>query len=319
MLAARGHRRRAGPGQPRGARDHAVPRGPRPARTRRASAAAKVGTTGRGIGPAYARSRVARRAPDGGPPRRARRSASKLARVAARQEPAARGASARPSVRASSRSSSRPPPGASGSRAAPRRLDVARPGRARGAATTSCSRAPRARSSTSTTARYPFVTSSQPDRRRRVHRRRDRAAPGRRGHRRHEGVLDARRVGPVPDRARSTRSARGSPSAATRSARRPGRPRRVGWFDAVPLRYAVAVNSRQLDHAQQARHPVGHRPDPAVRRLRDRRPAGRALAVVGDASSTRADADLRGLPGLGGADPRRPVARATCPRTPGAT
>ena len=35
-----------------------------------------------------------------------------------------------------------------------------------------------------------------------------------------------------------------------------GRPRRVGWFDAVPLRYAVAVNSRQLDHAQQARHPV---------------------------------------------------------------
>ena len=38
-----------------------------------------------------------------------------------------------------------------------------------------------------------------------------------------------------------------------------GRPRRVGWFDAVPLRYAVAVNSVSSDHAQQARHPVRHR------------------------------------------------------------
>ena len=77
----------------------------------------------------------------------------------------------------------------------------------------------------------------------------------------------------------STRSARGSPSAATSSGRSTGRPRRVGWFDAVPLRYAVAVNSVSSDHAQQARHPVGHRHDPAVRRLRDRRPAGRGVAV----------------------------------------
>lgn len=35
----------------------------------------------------------------------------------------------------------------------------------------------------------------------------------------------------------------GSPSAATKYGTVTGRPRRVGWFDAVPLRYAVAVNS----------------------------------------------------------------------------
>ena len=53
-----------------------------------------------------------------------------------------------------------------------------------------------------------------------------------------------------------------------------GRPRRVGWFDTVPLRYAVAVNSNSAVDAQQARHPVGHRDDQAVRRLRDRRHRG---------------------------------------------
>ena len=67
-----------------------------------------------------------------------------------------------------------------------------------------------------------------------------------------------------------------------------GRPRRVGWFDTVPLRYAVAVNSQQRDHAQQARHPVGDRDDQAVRRLRDRRHARRHLAVVAAPRSSRA-------------------------------
>ena len=84
-----------------------------------------------------------------------------------------------------------------------------------------------------------------------------------------------------------------------------GRPRRVGWFDAVPMRYAVAVNSNTRDRPQQARHPVRHRDDPAVRGLRDRRQARGGLAVERQ-RALAGDADLRGLPGLGAADPRRP-------------
>ena len=86
-----------------------------------------------------------------------------------------------------------------------------------------------------------------------------------------------------------------------------GRPRRVGWFDAVPLRYAVAVNSVSSDHAQQARHPVGDRHDPPVRRLRARRPAGRDVAVE-RRGALAGDADLRRVRRLGRADQRRPLA-----------
>ena len=83
----------------------------------------------------------------------------------------------------------------------------------------------------------------EPGRRRRVHGRRHRAAPGRRGHRRHEGVLDAGRLGAVSDRAARRRSGTGSRQRGHEFGTVTGRPRRVGWFDAVPLRYAVAVNS----------------------------------------------------------------------------
>ena len=40
-----------------------------------------------------------------------------------------------------------------------------------------------------------------------------------------------------------TRSVPGSPTRGHEFGTVTGRPRRVGWFDAVPLRYAVAVNS----------------------------------------------------------------------------
>ena len=86
-----------------------------------------------------------------------------------------------------------------------------------------------------------------------------------------------------------------------------GRPRRVGWFDAVPLRYAVAVNSVSSIMLNKLDILSGHRDRPAVRRLRPRRPAGRGLAVERRRARAR-DADLRGLPGLERADPRHPLA-----------
>ena len=50
----------------------------------------------------------------------------------------------------------------------------------------------------------PVRDLQQPGRRRRLHRRRHRADPDRPGDRRDQGVHDPRRLGPVPDRARST-------------------------------------------------------------------------------------------------------------------
>ena len=83
----------------------------------------------------------------------------------------------------------------------------------------------------------------EPGRRRSLHRRRDRAAPGRRGHRRDEGLRDAGRLRAVPDGARTTTIGAGIAERGHEFGTTTGRPRRVGWFDAVPLRYAVAVNS----------------------------------------------------------------------------
>ena len=58
-----------------------------------------------------------------------------------------------------------------------------------------------------------------------------------------------------------------------------GRPRRVGWFDAVPLRYAVAVNSVSSIMLNKLDILSGIDTIRAVRRLRARRAAGRDLAV----------------------------------------
>ena len=86
-----------------------------------------------------------------------------------------------------------------------------------------------------------------------------------------------------------------------------GRPRRVGWFDAVPLRYAVAVNSVSSIMLNKLDILSGIDPIRAVRRVRDRRPARRDLAVERRRARAR-DPDLRRVPGLGRADPRRPLA-----------
>ena len=86
-----------------------------------------------------------------------------------------------------------------------------------------------------------------------------------------------------------------------------GRPRRVGWFDAVPLRYAVAVNSVSsimlnkldiLSGIETIRLCVAYELD------------GRRVEVwpSSGAALSRATPDLRGVPGLGRADPRHPLA-----------
>ena len=87
-----------------------------------------------------------------------------------------------------------------------------------------------------------------------------------------------------------------------------GRPRRVGWFDAVPIRFAVAVNSVSSIMLNKLDILSGLESDPAVRRVRARRPAGRSLALVRGGARAR-EADLRTVPGLVRADPRRPLAR----------
>ena len=86
-----------------------------------------------------------------------------------------------------------------------------------------------------------------------------------------------------------------------------GRPRRVGWFDAVPLRYAVAVNSVSsimlnkldiLSGIEPIRLCVAYEID--GRRV-EAWPSSGAALVAGDA-------DLRRVRRLGRADPRRPLA-----------
>ena len=91
-----------------------------------------------------------------------------------------------------------------------------------------------------------------------------------------------------------------------------GRPRRVGWFDTVPLRYAVAVNSNSaivlnkldiLSGIETIKLCVAYEID--GRRVETWPSSGSALG--------RATPDLRGLRGLGGADPRRPCRSPNLP------
>ncbi|MEZ5332508.1 MAG: adenylosuccinate synthetase [Thermoanaerobaculia bacterium] len=56
-----------------------------------------------------------------------------------------------------------------------------------------------------------------------------------------------------------------------------GRPRRCGWLDLVAGRYACEVNGASDDRPDQARRGRG-RGDPPLRRLRDRRRAGRSVS-----------------------------------------
>ena len=238
------HRRRARPGQPQRARDHAVPRGPRPGE--RGAARRRQGRHDR----AGHRARRTATAPGGsGCGWRTCSIAPVLRERLGRALPDKNlllGAMGAEAVRRSRRWSSRPPAGASGCAT----TSTTRPGSSRTrsrAASTCCSRAPRARCSTSTTA---ATRSSRPRTR----------SPG--------GACTGGGIGPlqvdevigvmkaystrVGLRARSrpsctTRSARASPSAATSSGPSTGRPRRVGWFDAVPA--ALRGRRQQRQHA----------------------------------------------------------------------
>ena len=197
----------------------------------------KVGTTGRGIGPTYGdrawrlglrmedlldrdvlRERIARALPDknllldgmGGPTLRGRPAGRGCARLG------------RPAARPPRRHHVAGPGGARARRARPAR------GRAGHAAR------PRPRE-------LSVRDLVEPGRRRRVHGWRDRPAPGRRGHRRDEGLLDAGRLGAVPDRAPRRDRRRDRLSAATSSGRSPGV--RGGSAGSTPCRCAMRWRS----------------------------------------------------------------------------
>ena len=216
MLTARGIDVGRRPGQPQRARDHAVPRGPGPGQ--RGAPRRRRGRDDRaGHRADLRRPGLAPRAAHGGPPRSRRSCASASgARCPTRtvllgsmgadpfEVDAARRPGARPGASACATTSTTRP--GSSRRALARGEHVLLEG-AQGTLLDLDHGS------------YPFVTSLQPGRRRRVHRRRHRPAPGRRGHRGHEGLLDAGRLRAVPDRAARRRSARASPSAATSSGR----------------------------------------------------------------------------------------------------
>ena len=120
----------------------------------------------------------------------------------------------------------------------------------------------------------------QPGRRRRLHRRRHRPPPGLRGDRGHEGLHDPRGRRSLPDRA-ARRDRRGDRDAGprVRDDDRPAPSGRLVRCRAAALR--GRREQRQQHRPQQARHPVGSRRGPALRRLRGRRSPRRALAGLG--------------------------------------
>ena len=157
---------------------------------------------------------------------------------------------------------------------------------------------------------YPFVTSSNTVAARRAAGVGPRAQSGRlcAGHR--QGLYDARRRRPVPDRAaRRNRRAR-SASAAANSAPSPAAPRRCGWFDAVLVRQTVKTSG--IDGIALTKLDIldGFDDAQGLRRLSARRrdhrlPAG--LPVGAGAGR----ADLRDDRRLARADRRRAVLGAT--------
>ena len=200
----------------------------------------QIGTTRRGIGPAYADKYAAARDPRPGPARREDPPSEDRGR-ARREERLARarlrGRAAPPRRRAR-------PLGAGWAQRLPRDhvadtsllVDEAlRRGRA------SCSRARGARCSTSTTD-LSVRHLVEPDRRRRVHRRR---ASGRRGSTRSSGVAKAyvTRVGegPFPTEIQGPDQARVRELGAEYGTTT-GRERRCGWLDLPALRFAVRIN-----------------------------------------------------------------------------
>ena len=165
---------------------------------------------------------------------------------------------------------------------------------------------------------YPFVTSLQPRRRRRVHRRRHRPAPGRRGHRRHEGLLDPGRVRAVPDRAvrRHRQGDRGA-RPGVRHGHRAAAPGRLVRHGAAALRGRRELEQR--DRPQQARHPVrASRRSGCASPTRSTAagsttwPSSRLRALARRARSTRTSRAGRSRSTTSARSP-------TCPRPPAAT
>ena len=251
MLAVARDRRVRRPGQPQRARDHAVPRRARPgqrgpARPRPRSAR-PAGGSGRPTATVPGGSACAWRTSSIG------RSCDERIERALPDKNLLLGSMGRPDLRR--RAAGRAGAGLGRAPARPpRRHDLARPGGpgarrarpARGGAGHAARPRPR---------ELPVRDLVQPGRRRRVHRRRDRAAPGRRGHRGDEGVLDAGRLRAVSDRA----------ARRDRGRHRRARPRvrdghRAAATGRLVRRRPAALRGRgqqrQQHHAQQARHPV---------------------------------------------------------------
>ena len=104
--------------------------------------------------------------------------------------------------------------------------------------------------------------------------------------------------------------------AGVRHRHRPSPPRRLVRHRAPPVRGRRQLQQRH--RPQQARHPVRDRDDQARRRLRDRRQAGRDVAVVRRRPLAR-NAHLRGLRRAGRSRSTASARSRTCPRTPDAT
>ena len=304
MLAGARHRRLARPGQPQRARDHAVPRGPRPGATRPASPTARVGTTGRGIGPAYA---------------------DRAWRLGLRMEDLLDRAVLRERARAGPARQERccsAPWGAPTFDVEALVEMAARLGRA-GCATISTTRPGSSRTRCARGEHvllegaqgtlldldhgtYPYVTSSNPVAG-------GACTGGGIGPLQVDEVIGVMKAystrvgsGPFPTELHDAIGAgiaeRGHEFGTTT-----GRPRRVGWFDAVPLRYAVAVNSVSSIMLNKLDILSGHREIRLCVAYELDGPARRALAVEsarrwrGRRPSTRRSPAGRG-------DPRRPVA-----------
>ena len=157
---------------------------------------------------------------------------------------------------------------------------------------------------------YPFVTSSSATAGGAATGVRRRAEPPRPDHRHRQGVHDARRLGPVPDRAvRRVGRVAALARLRVRHHDRPSAPRRLVRRPDHPLRDAHQRHHRLRAH--QARHPHRARRDPGLRRLRRRRRAVRRGAGQPVRLPPR-DADLRGLPRLEGGHLRRPRRSTTC-------
>ena len=106
----------------------------------------------------------------------------------------------------------------------------------------------------------------EPGRRRRLRRRRRRPEGHRRGLGRHQGLRDARRRRPVPDRARRRARREHPPDAAASSARRPAARAAPAGSTSSRCSYAARVNGLTAPGGHQARR--ADRPAAAVRRAR---------------------------------------------------